>query len=76
MVSSYLYYHLNRSLIPDTDYDRLATELLAGYDDFDHIHKKFVTRGMLRAGTAFSITTYPLMVQHAASHVLSTYPEV
>jgi len=73
MVSSYLYYHMNRCIIADTDYDRLARELLAGYRSFDHIHKKYVTKGMLEAGTAYSIREYPLMVQHAASHMLSVY---
>lgn len=76
MVSSYLYYHMNRSIIPDTDYDRLAVELLEGYDRVSHIHKKYVTRRMLEAGTAYSIKSYPRMVVGAALRMLEEYQEV
>lgn len=73
MVSSCMYYFMNRSVIADADYDRLARELLAGYSTFTHIHKRYVTREMLRAGTAYSVRQYPLMVQQAAFSMLSNY---
>lgn len=74
MVTSYQYYELSRALIPDSDYDQLCKELDAGYDDFEHQHKHLVDRGQFAAGTGYAIK-YPLMVQHAAMHMLEHYAE-
>lgn len=75
MVTSYLYYQLDRSMIEDYEFDRLCQELDAGYDDFEHIHKKFVDRGQFTAGTGYAIGEYPLMVQFAAHHLYDHHKE-
>lgn len=75
IVSSFLYYQMNRSIITDSEYDRLAQEILAGYNDLSHIHKHLVTIDMLEAGTAFSIREYPRMITHAAYHALDAFRE-
>lgn len=78
LVLSYMYYHLGRSIVKDEDYDRLARELLAGYDTFTHQHKHLVTKSMLKAGTGFNIRAkdYPQMVIGAAYHALDSFFEV
>lgn len=75
MISSFLYYNLNRSIITDAEYDRLAQEILAGYNTLSHIHKHLVTIDMLEAGTAYNIREYPRMIQHAAYHALVAFRE-
>lgn len=74
MVTSYLYYCLNRSVISDHDYDRLCRELGDGYDDFDHQHKHLVDRDQFLAGTGYAIK-YPPMVIGAARHMLDNFAE-
>lgn len=75
MVTSYLYYCLNRSIITDHDYDRLCHELGDGYDDFEHQHKHLVDRGQFEAGTGYDIK-YPQMVIGAAGSALDNYREI
>lgn len=77
LVSSYLYYYLGgRVIISNTEYDRLARELLAGYDTLSHPHKHLCTKAMLAAGTAYNIRDYPRMVVGAAMHALDSFKEV
>jgi len=75
MVTSFLYYHMNRSMITDHDFDRLCKNLDEGFDDFAHIHKHLVDRGQFVAGTGYAIKDYPLMVKGAAAHMLDHYRE-
>ena len=70
MMASYLYYKLDISLLSDTEYDQLAYILLRDYDLFEHQHKYLVTKDMLKAGTAYSIYKYPLMVMGACETYL------
>lgn len=74
MVTSFLYYQMNRSVITDSEFDQLCKELDAGYDDFEHQHKHLVDREQFAAGTGYAIK-YPLMVQGAARHMLDHYAE-
>lgn len=74
MVASFLYYTLNRSIITDADYDSLCRELEENYRGFTHPHKHLVSRGHFAAGTGYDIH-YPLMVQHAAMHMLGRFSE-
>lgn len=75
LMTSYLYYEMHRSLILDTDYDRLCHELLAGWGEFEHMHKGLTDRGQLRAGTGYAIK-YPLRVKEAAMYLLSLHGDV
>lgn len=74
MVTSYLYYQMSKSVIPDSDFDQLCKQLDEGYDDFEHQHKHLVDRGQFSAGTGYDIK-YPLMVKGAAEHMLQHYAE-
>lgn len=75
LVSSYLYYQLNRSIITDHDFDRLCNELYAGWGTFTHQHKHCTTRGDMRAGTGYA-NEYPPMVRGAAEYMLTQFVEL
>lgn len=74
MVTSFLYYQRSKSVTTDSDFDRLCVELYENYADLEHQHKHLVDRGQLRAGTGYDID-YPMLVRHAAEHLLSHYAE-
>ena len=48
---SYAYYQLNTNLITDHEFDQLGKDILANYDNINHMHKHLVTKEMLDAGT-------------------------
>lgn len=75
LMSSFLYYYMNRSLITDSDFDRLCKELAAGWRSFDHPHKSLTDREQLRAGTGYAIK-YPAIVRNAAAYMLERHYEL
>ena len=75
LVTSFLYYRLNRSVITDHEFDRLCFELNEGWDDFDHQHKHCTSRDDMIAGTGYA-NEYPLMVQGAAYSMLTNFTEI
>lgn len=68
LMTSYLYYTLDVSVILDDLYDGIAKALLARYDEFDHQHKHLVSKADLEAGTLYHLrgNDYPQMIQMAA----------
>jgi NAD-dependent DNA ligase len=68
LMASYLYYHHDRSIMTDADYDKLCARLLAAWKDVKHPHKRLISRKDLAAGTGFYIAEhhYPLSVRSAA----------
>lgn len=60
---SYAYYQLNTNLISDHEFDQLGKDILANYDNIEHMHKHLVTKEMLNAGTYLG--DYPTMVRSA-----------
>lgn len=75
LVSSYLYYNLNRSVITDHEFDQLCKELDAGWDTFEHQHKHCTCREDMVAGTGYA-NEYPLMVRTAAGSMLEHFAEL
>lgn len=75
MVTSYTYYILNKSVILDSDFDRLCKELFTSHQRFRHQHKHLVDKGQFAATTGYAIK-YPQMVIGAAHHLLDHYCEV
>jgi hypothetical protein len=75
LMCSYLYYQMNRSVITDSDYDRLCVDLLAGWKSNDHQHKHLITRDDLRATTGFAIKEYPGVVIGGAHFLMNAYEE-
>lgn len=69
LMASYLYYCRMESIMPDTEYDKIAKELLGNYDDWqDHIHSYLVDKEDLEAGTLYKLKAkdYPALVRAAA----------
>ena len=66
---SYAYYQLNTNLITDHEFDQLGKDILANYDNINHMHKHLVTREMLDAGTYLG--EYPTMVRSATLNYIN-----
>jgi len=70
LMCAYAYYELNTNLITDTEFDQLAKNILANYDNIDHMHKHLVTKKDLDAGTYLG--KYPNMVIGATRNYMKT----
>ena len=66
LMSSYLYYRKDKSVLSDTDFDVLCSRILSEWKSIQHPHKKLVKRSALEAGTGYSIKRYPTIVMSAA----------
>lgn len=75
LMTSYLYYSLNRSVISNDEYDDLCKELASGWRTGEHQHKHLVTLADLRAVTGYAIK-YPPMVIGGAMVLLQNHREV
>ena len=70
LMASFLYYQHDIPLLTDEFFDSMCKQLLARWDEVEHMHKHLIDREHLSAGTGFDITEYPSMVQGAAWHLL------
>ena len=70
LMCSYAYYQLDKPLIEDHEFDQLGKDILANYDNIEHMHKHLVTKEMLKAGTYLG--EYPNMVISATQHYINT----
>jgi hypothetical protein len=62
LLASYLYYKLDIPLLADSDYDALCKWLLSHYEEImlsNVWHKRLLDVDLLRAGSGFSISSYP-----------------
>lgn len=68
LISSFLYYQCDRSLMVDSAYDLLCVRLLNEWNTVAHRHKSLVSRRSLQATTGFNLQRkdYPTLVQVAA----------
>lgn len=72
LMASYIYYVLNKSVMPDEEYDKIAQLLLKYWDQFEHQHKHLLTKDDLGATTLYALRAedYPLMVRGGADRWL------
>ena len=70
LMCSYAYYKLDKNLITDHEFDQLSKDILANYDNIQHMHKHLVTKEMLDAGTYLG--EYPSMVIGATQDYIKT----
>lgn len=75
LITCFLYYRMNRSVITNDEFDRLCTELASGWRKNHHQHKHLVTLDDLVAVTGYAIQ-YPRVVMGAASIMLERHREV
>ena len=72
LMTSYLYYHLDESLIEDHEYDSLANFLLENFDAIEHWHKQLISKEDLLAGSCFlREDQFPLITKDTALHLLA-----
>lgn len=71
LMCSYAYYKLDKNLITDQEFDQLGRDILANYDNIEHMHKHLVTKEMLDAGTYLG--EYPNIVIGATHDYINTH---
>jgi len=71
LMCAYAYYQLDKNLILDTEFDQLAKDILANYDNIEHMHKHLVTKKDLKAGTYLG--EYPSIVIGATLDYIKTH---
>ena len=71
LVHSFLYYQVDESILEDTEYDLLVTELRELIkDQEEYIYKKIIEDSLGAEGSAFSIRKYPPEIISTAFHLL------
>ena len=76
LMTSYLYYKMDESVISDEEYDWICKELDKKWDEVEHQHKYFVDRDALSAGTGFQLRKYPARVEFAAKQLLDDCKDI
>jgi NAD-dependent DNA ligase len=71
LMCAYAYYQLDKNLIQDAEFDQLAKDILANYDNIEHMHKHLVTKKDLDAGTYLG--EYPNIVIGATLDYIKTH---
>ena len=71
LMCAFAYYQLDTNWIPDSEFDQLGKDILANYDNIEHMHKHLVTKEMLDAGTYLG--EYPNMVIGATHDYINTH---
>lgn len=68
LMLSHLYYQRYESVVEDEVFDKICRRLYEGFDSLpsDHPHIGYISRDALKAGTAYHIKDYPMMVCVAA----------
>ena len=74
LMASYCYYCLDKTIMPDADFDGICLRLLKEFDNIEHRHKYLIDKSALEAGTGFHIKEdeYPGIVKGAANLILSS----
>ena len=73
LMSSYLYYELDKNVLSDGDYDYLCYRIALEWCVIKHRHKHLIDKQMLTNGTGFYIMDYPLITMSAAERWYSDY---
>lgn len=69
LMTSWLHYVHDISVIPDDDFNELCLRLMEQWDRIDHRHKHLVDLDSLKAGTGYAISKYPEIVISAGSRI-------
>ena len=68
LMCAFAYYQLDTNLIPDSEFDQLAKDILANYDSIEHMHKHLVTKKDLDVVTYLG--DYPTIVRSATKQYI------
>jgi hypothetical protein len=61
LMASYAYYVEDKPIFSDGFFDEMGKKMLACWDDIEHFHKEYITKGDLEAGTFLG--EYPSRVE-------------
>ena len=65
LMSCYLYYECDKSVLSDAQFDDLCKKLLDNWDSITHMHKHLISKDALKAGSGYDIT-YTSMIKNAS----------
>jgi NAD-dependent DNA ligase len=65
LMSSYLYYELDKNVLDDHQFDQICRRLYREFDNITHYHKHLLDKDSLGASTGYQLK-YPTIVKHAA----------
>lgn len=71
LMAAYAYYIEDDPILEDRDFDLLAKKILKDWDEIEHIHKEYLTKDMLEAGTYMG--DYPSRIEGALQSVRHSY---
>ena len=71
LMAAYAYYEEDSPIISDRLFDNMASRMLVHWDEIEHMHKSYLTKDMLQAGTY--IGEYPTRVKGALNNVRLSY---
>lgn len=76
LMAAYIYYYKDAQIMTDSDFDKMAKELLENYDTIAHRHKHLITKEDLAAGTLLlAEEKYPTITKDCAMHLLALKQE-
>ena len=55
LMSSYLYYELDKSVLTDSQFDYLCKKILDNWDNINHMHKHLIDKNNLKAGSGYGL---------------------
>jgi hypothetical protein len=71
LMASFAYYKQDDAIFSDGFFDEMGKTMLAVWDDIEHFHKEYITKGDLEAGTFLG--EYPSRVESALVEVRKTF---
>lgn len=69
LMAAYAYYIQDNPIITDNLFDKMGKRMIQCWDDIEHIHKHYITKDMLEAGTYLG--EYPSRVEGAVDSLRS-----
>ena len=67
LMAAYAYYEEDDPILSDSYFDKLSVKILSNWDNIEHIHKDFVSKDTLEAGTFLG--KYPSRVSGAVKQL-------
>ena len=65
LMSSYLYYELDKNVLTDSQFDYLCKKILDNWDNINHMHKHLIDKDNLKAGSGYGLE-YTNLIKGAA----------
>jgi hypothetical protein len=71
LMASYAYYEQDDAIFSDAFFDDMGKTMLTCWDDIEHFHKEYITKGDLEAGTFLG--KYPSRVEGGLASLREKY---